>query len=66
MEEAMKEEKEEKMGMENKPLGDGRLKVKSTTSAFGISLYIVVKGEIFWKDGPCSVSHVIWEQISDL
>ena len=30
---------------------------------FGISLEIFVSAkEIFWKDGPCSVSHVIWVQ----
>jgi hypothetical protein len=37
----------------------------SKTNNFGISLEIAVSGkEIFWKEGPCSVSHVIWVQTS--
>ena len=35
----------------------------SAREAYGLSLSISVSNELlFWKDGPCSVSHVIWEQ----
>ncbi len=39
----------------------------SAKEASGLSLNIFVSNELlFWKDGPCSVSHVIWEQFRDL
>ncbi len=39
----------------------------SEKEASGLSLQIFVSNELlFWKDGPCSVSHVIWEQFRDL
>lgn len=41
----------------------GPLRRHSTEKHIGLSLKIsVANNKIFWKDGPCSVSHVIWEQ----
>lgn len=42
--------------------GGGQLEMSSTTGTFGLSLHILVKGKVFWNDGPCSISHVVWEQ----
>eukprot|EP00554_Chaetoceros_debilis_P016045 CAMPEP_0194111544 /NCGR_PEP_ID=MMETSP0150-20130528/10529_1 /TAXON_ID=122233 /ORGANISM="Chaetoceros debilis, Strain MM31A-1" /LENGTH=743 /DNA_ID=CAMNT_0038801019 /DNA_START=42 /DNA_END=2273 /DNA_ORIENTATION=+ len=43
---------------------DGRgLRLHPSTEESGLMLTLAVSNELkFWKDGPCSVSHVIWEQ----
>lgn len=44
-----------------KPSGEKRNDSKSD----GISLQVSVTDELlFWKNGPCSISHVLWEQLN--
>lgn len=47
-----------------KEMQDKGLRQKSRRKdEHGISLKISVKDELlFWKDGPCSISHILWEQ----
>jgi hypothetical protein len=41
----------------------GLLRKKRIEEETGLMLDISVKNNlVFWKDGPCSISHVIWEQ----
>lgn len=74
MEEAQKEEvekvydnKEGKKAMKRqspteKKSGARLLETGTAASTFGLSLQISVTGRVRWEDGPCIVSHVIWEQ----
>jgi hypothetical protein len=42
----------------------GLLCKKSVQEETGMTLDISVQNELlFWRDGPCSISHVIWEQV---
>ena len=48
--------------LEKKMLDKG-LRQKSNSNEYGLSLEISVTDKfIFWKNGPCSLSHVLWEQ----
>ena len=50
-----------------KPNEKGGLLRHTMTEEKGISLDITVSNNLlFWKNGPCSVSHVIWEQFRKL
>jgi len=50
-----------------KPNEKGGLLRHKTTEEKGLSLDITVSNSLlFWKNGPCSVSHVIWEQVRKL
>ena len=41
--------------------------LRKNTDELGIELVISVSNKlIFWKDGPCSISHIIWEQIRNI
>ena len=47
--------------------GGGLLRHKTTQEETGLILDISVSNNLlFWKEGPCSVSHVIWEQVRAL
>ena len=50
-----------------KPNEKGGLLRHTTTEEKGLSLHMTVTNNLlFWKNGPCSISHVIWEQFRKL
>lgn len=45
----------------------GLLRKTSIKEEMGVTLDIAVSNELlFWKNGPCSISHLVWEQVRQL
>mmetsp|Transcript_7155 Transcript_7155/g.12833 ORF Transcript_7155/g.12833 Transcript_7155/m.12833 type:complete len:372 (-) Transcript_7155:168-1283(-) len=60
------EDATEKEEMGTRGLKGGRLSKKKVSSNLGLPLEITVTNtDVKWKNGACSISHVIWEQIHE-
>eukprot|EP00978_Attheya_sp_CCMP212_P031483 scaffold119162_cov55-Attheya_sp.AAC.1 len=60
------EDATEKEEMGTRGLKGGRLSKKKVASNLGLPLEITVTNtDVTWKNGACSISHVIWEQFHD-
>jgi len=52
----------EKQSPTNKKSETRQLEVGTVADTLGLSLEISVTGKVIWVNGPCILSHVIWEQ----